>query len=163
MKLLTLNEASRLLALHPSTVTKYAQRGKLPGLLLGRRFWRFPDVVLHLWLALEQEERTAAGLRAGIEAYRAANGGSGEQQESMWSVRQAARFLQLSATVVYRHLTPDNELGATIPGLKIGNKWRISRRLLEAWLLEEVVRHLAAVEKEEGAGQGGQHEQSKEA
>jgi hypothetical protein len=148
MKLLTLRETSHLLDLHPTTVTKHTQRGKLPGLLLGRRCWRFPEAVLHLWLAMEQENRTAAGLRARIEADLPTNV-SANDREAMWSVQQVARFLRVSPLIVYRYLTPDNEFG-TIPAIKIGNRWRVSRNVLESWLVEEVLRSLGAIEKRDG-------------
>jgi excisionase family DNA binding protein len=49
MKVLTLEQAARLLRLHPSTVYRMVKRGEIPAVKIGR-VWRFSTETLQDWL-----------------------------------------------------------------------------------------------------------------
>lgn len=49
MKVLTLEQAARLLRLHPSTVYRMVKRGEIPAVKIGR-VWRFTMDALQDWL-----------------------------------------------------------------------------------------------------------------
>lgn len=57
MELLTPLELSRILKLHPFTVTRLAREGKLPGFKVGGA-WRFQKEEFEKWVA-EQKKRVA--------------------------------------------------------------------------------------------------------
>jgi excisionase family DNA binding protein len=48
--LITADRAAELLKLHPKTVKKLAQAGKLPGMKIGR-VWRFRESSLDAWMS----------------------------------------------------------------------------------------------------------------
>ncbi|MBI1977118.1 MAG: helix-turn-helix domain-containing protein [Candidatus Omnitrophica bacterium] len=48
-KLLTIQDVSREIGMHPMTVYRFAQRGLLPGFKVGGR-WRFERKLLNSWL-----------------------------------------------------------------------------------------------------------------
>lgn len=58
MELLTPNELSKVLQLHPFTVTRLAREGKLPGFKVGGS-WRFRKDQFERWI----EERTSGNRR----------------------------------------------------------------------------------------------------
>ena len=58
MELLTPNELSRILKLHPFTVTRLAREGKLPGFKVGGS-WRFRKDGFERWVT----ERTSGKTR----------------------------------------------------------------------------------------------------
>ena len=58
MELLTPNELSRILKLHPFTVTRLAREGKLPGFKV-RGVWRFQKEQFERWV----EKRANGGSR----------------------------------------------------------------------------------------------------
>ena len=58
MEFLTPNELSRILKLHPFTVTRLAREGKLPGLKVGGS-WRFRKDRFEKWI----ESKTTAARR----------------------------------------------------------------------------------------------------
>jgi excisionase family DNA binding protein len=50
--LITADRAADLLKLHPKTVKKLAQAGKLPGMKIGR-VWRFRESSLDAWMSAQ--------------------------------------------------------------------------------------------------------------
>ena len=56
MEFLTPNELSRILKLHPFTVTRLAREGKLPGLKVGGS-WRFRKDEFERWIASRTSKR----------------------------------------------------------------------------------------------------------
>lgn len=57
MELLTPNELSRILKLHPFTVTRLAREGKLPGFKVGGS-WRFRKDQFERWVERETNGKT---------------------------------------------------------------------------------------------------------
>lgn len=56
MEFLTPNELSRILKLHPFTVTRLAREKKLPGFKVGG-VWRFPKDEFERWVAFRSERK----------------------------------------------------------------------------------------------------------
>lgn len=52
------------------------------------------------------------------------------------TVDEVADFLQISRSTVYKLVR-----AAELPGRKVGSKWRFSREVVEAWLLDTHSRH----------------------
>ena len=63
MELLTPLELSRILKLHPFTVTRLAREGKLPGFKVGGS-WRFRKDQFEKWIA--SQTRKGFGYRQGV-------------------------------------------------------------------------------------------------
>lgn len=65
MELLTPLELSRILKLHPFTVTRLAREGKLPGFKVGGS-WRFRKDEFEKWIAsrTRNQSRSRRGVRA---------------------------------------------------------------------------------------------------
>jgi len=49
--------------------------------------------------------------------------------KEIMSVEETAKFLKLPKTTIYKYVK-----NKTIPGFKIGKKWRFERNTLEEWL-----------------------------
>lgn len=58
-RLLTIQDVSRELGLHPMTVYRFVQRGLLPGFKVGGR-WRFKRELLDQWMVEKVQSRKAA-------------------------------------------------------------------------------------------------------
>lgn len=52
---MTTKELSRYLKLHVITICKYASRGEIPGIKIGRE-WRFDKDVIDAWIGGEQNK-----------------------------------------------------------------------------------------------------------
>jgi len=63
VELLTPNELSRILKLHPFTVTRLAREGKLPGFKVGGS-WRFRKDEFVVWLAEQSPYKPGKSHRA---------------------------------------------------------------------------------------------------
>jgi excisionase family DNA binding protein len=52
-------------------------------------------------------------------------------QENLLTTAQVADYLKVDKFTVYRLVTQKN-----IPAFKVGNQWRFSRDMIDAWLLK---------------------------
>ena len=52
-------------------------------------------------------------------------------QENLLTTAQVAEFLKVDKFTVYRLVTQKN-----IPAFKVGNQWRFSKDMIDAWLLK---------------------------
>ena len=57
-KIMTTKELSQYLKLHPITICKYASRGDIPAVRIGRN-WRFNKEAIDDWISGGQKERKA--------------------------------------------------------------------------------------------------------
>lgn len=54
-------------------------------------------------------------------------------QKAYLTVEEVARHFGVNRTTIYRLAQR-----GTLPGLKVGNQWRFSEKMLEAWAAEQV-------------------------
>jgi excisionase family DNA binding protein len=52
-------------------------------------------------------------------------------QENLMTTAQLADYLKVDKFTVYRLVTQKN-----IPAFKVGNQWRFSKEMIDAWLLK---------------------------
>ena len=52
-------------------------------------------------------------------------------QENLLTTAQVANYLKVDKFTVYRLVTQKN-----IPAFKVGNQWRFSKDMIDAWLLK---------------------------
>ncbi len=52
-------------------------------------------------------------------------------QENLLTTEQVARYLKVDKFTVYRLVTQKK-----IPAFKVGNQWRFSKKMVDAWLLK---------------------------
>ena len=62
-------------------------------------------------------------------------------QREVMSLRQAAVYMGVSTDKMYDYL-----MSGTLPGFKLGNRWKVKRSMLDAWMEQESAKPLAEKE-----------------
>ena len=71
-------------------------------------------------------------------------------EEQLLSVDEVATRLRINPTTVYRLVR-----GGRIPGFKVGDQWRFSQEMLDAWMRDQATLQMLKTEDQNGeAGSG---------
>jgi excisionase family DNA binding protein len=60
------------------------------------------------------------------------------------SIRQAAAYLGITPDTLYKHVGE-----GTVPGFKIGNRWRFKKSILDTWIERSIAQHQQSFSSQE--------------